>query len=152
MKDKIILSTIPSDSHCWNLIFMELFLKEQGYEVINLGPCTPYDLILKYTKDSTILAIVVSTVNGHGYIQGEELIGFLRQHISQSIPIFIGGKLNTDINKSRFYGQKLENAGFLKSYSEKDDLLDLVSRLEELSLLKAEMQKHKASKSPSTTV
>lgn len=37
----VVLSTIPSDSHTWNLLFLQLLLEEHGCEVTNLGACVP---------------------------------------------------------------------------------------------------------------
>lgn len=134
MKQHVILATIPSDSHCWNLVFMELLLIEQGFDVTNLGMCTPLKLILKHaTENDYPSCIVISSVNGHAYIEAEKLILQLRKHLPSDIPIFIGGKMSTDIRKNKLYSRKLEKLGFTKAYSEYDDISDLKIRLEKLA-------------------
>jgi hypothetical protein len=40
INNSVILATMPSDCHSWNLCYMELFLREKGFDVINLGICT----------------------------------------------------------------------------------------------------------------
>ena len=40
-----VLSSTSSDSHMWNLIFIQLVLEEHGYRVTNLGACVPVDVL-----------------------------------------------------------------------------------------------------------
>jgi methylaspartate mutase sigma subunit len=133
MQQKVILATIPSDSHCWNLVFMELFLKEQRFDVINLGPCTPFELILECTLKNTVSAIIISSVNGHAFLEAERLIKMIRKNVPYDIPVYLGGKLSTDMKKAEFYAKELENAGYTKAYSENDDMSDFKAQLKSLS-------------------
>ena len=64
-KDKVLLTTIPSDSHGWNLVFMQMFLQERGWPVLNLGTCVPFDMVLERCGEEEIGLVVVSTINGH---------------------------------------------------------------------------------------
>lgn len=41
-----ILSSTSSDSHMWNLIFIQLVLEEHGYHVTNLGACVPVEALV----------------------------------------------------------------------------------------------------------
>ena len=87
-----VLSTIPSDSHTWNLVYLHLLLEEHGFRVVNLGACTPIDeLVAAHLRHAPDL-VVVSTVNGHGAVEGEELIRRLRRH-DHTTPVVIGGNL-----------------------------------------------------------
>jgi hypothetical protein len=36
---KILIAGGSSDSHGWNLVFLEPLLEESGHRVVNLGPC-----------------------------------------------------------------------------------------------------------------
>jgi len=132
MKPLVVLTTIPSDSHNWNLIFMELLLEEIGFEVKNLGACVPYDLLLKSCYKYSPDIIVVSTVNGHGFIEGKLLVEYLQDYLIQSeVPIYIGGKLSTDKTKSLTYALELERAGFTKAYAKDEDLIKFKQKLKE---------------------
>ncbi|CAL9404559.1 MULTISPECIES: cobalamin B12-binding domain-containing protein [Streptomyces] len=74
----VIVSTVASDAHTWNLVFLQLLLEEAGYDVVNLGPCVPDELLVAecVRRDPTML--VVSSVNGHGYSDGLRVVTKLR--------------------------------------------------------------------------
>lgn len=110
---KVLLTTIPSDSHTWNLVFMQLFLEEQGCEVINLGACTPIDLIVKNTYSIKPDMIVVSSINGHANIEGVRLAKEIRKNdLLRKVKLVVGGKLGTKGTENDIYKEKLSNAGF----------------------------------------
>ena len=130
MKPKAVLTTIPSDSHNWNLIFIQLFLEESGFEVINLGACVPYELLEETCRQNNPDTLVVSTINGHGFIEGKELIGRIRSlHSMANTDVFIGGKLSVDVNRSYLYALELEQAGYTKVYCDNQDFPDFEARL-----------------------
>lgn len=130
MKPIALLTTIPSDSHNWNLIYIALFLEENGFKVINLGPSVPYDLLLDSCLQQQPDLLVVSTINGHGYIEGKELITRVRKlDCMKDKPVFIGGKLSTDENMSALYGVELEQAGYTKAYCSDQVMSDFAAQL-----------------------
>ncbi|MDO0928850.1 cobalamin-dependent protein [Streptomyces sp. TG1A-8] len=91
-----VLSTIPSDSHTWNLLFLQLLLEEQGWEVTNLGACVPVDVLTTESAARVPDLIVVSTVNGHGAEEAPALARAVRAVPALSgVPLVIGGKLDT---------------------------------------------------------
>lgn len=92
-----VLSTVSSDSHTWNLIFLELLLAETGYRVHNLGACVPDELLIGTCQDRRPDLLVLSSVNGHGAIDGERVIRTLCATPGlAALPAVIGGKLGTD--------------------------------------------------------
>jgi methylaspartate mutase sigma subunit len=92
-----VLSTVSSDAHTWNLIFLELLLAETGYRVRNLGACVPDELLIDTCQDLMPDLLVLSSVNGHGVIDGERVIRTLRATPGLAqVPTVIGGKLGTD--------------------------------------------------------
>lgn len=109
MKPSVLLSTIPSDSHSWNLIFLQLFLTERGFDVVSLGPCTPIALIIETAAKRKFDLHLVSTVNGHGIIEAPAIAAALFD-AGNMAPIAIGGKLDTGTNGGS--KQALERAGF----------------------------------------
>jgi methylaspartate mutase sigma subunit len=113
MKKKAVLATIPSDCHSWNLLYMTYFLEELDFSVINLGVCTPLDLLADTcTKENPDL-VVISTINGHGCIEGIELIQRLKPvEIQRQMPVVIGGILCINPYDLPKHASTLQLAGF----------------------------------------
>jgi methylaspartate mutase sigma subunit len=112
-RHRILLSTTSSDSHTWNLMFLQLLLEECGFEVVNLGPCVPDALLVETARSCCPSAIVVSTVNGHGRIDGARVVRAVRRdsEIAQ-LPMVIGGKLGIEGLSSDDEVSRLLDAGF----------------------------------------
>lgn len=90
----VVVTGLPSDAHTWNLVFMQLLLEDLGHHVVNLGPCIAQDEIVesccKYQPD----LLVVSSVNGHGFHDAEQLARALRARWELAgLPAVVGGKL-----------------------------------------------------------
>lgn len=112
-KRRILLSTVSSDSHTWNLVFLQLFLEEHGNEVINIGPCVPDSLFLESVRSHRPDAIVVSSVNGHGFLDGSRMVRALRaDSVGCDIPAIIGGKLGIMGDENQLHSSSLIEAGF----------------------------------------
>ncbi|MFE7331063.1 cobalamin B12-binding domain-containing protein [Streptomyces sp. NPDC057565] len=109
----MIVSSLASDSHTWNLVFLQLLIEELGYDVVNLGACVPDELLLSETLRRRPLMVVISSINGHGYQDGMRVIGRLRGHPElRDVPVVIGGKLGVLGEASRRYVDDLLKAGF----------------------------------------
>lgn len=94
MVARILLSTVSSDSHTWNLVYLKLLLEEHGYQVNCLGACVPDELLISTALRERPDAIVISSVNGHGALDGARLVRALRANPEMaSTPVIIGGKL-----------------------------------------------------------
>ncbi|MGW1056102.1 cobalamin B12-binding domain-containing protein [Streptomyces sp. NPDC002521] len=74
----VIVSTVASDAHTWNLVFLQLLLEELGYDVVNLGPCVPDELLVEECVRRHPAMLVISSVNGHGYSDGLRAVTKLR--------------------------------------------------------------------------
>ena len=128
MQPTALLTTVPSDSHMWNLIFMQLFLEERGYQVSNLGACVPFELLEASASRQRPDLIVVSTVNGHGYLDGLELSRRLASMPSRdSLHLVLGGKLGVNLTKEAEQADRLRAAGF-------DDVFYGVSALQDFEI------------------
>ena len=135
----VLLSTVSSDSHTWNLVFLELLLVEHGYRVINLGPCVPDDLLIRSARKHRPDAIVISSVNGHGYLDGARVIRKLRRTAGLAdLPVIIGGKLGTAGAPDMALTGDLIDAGFTAVFSDAADPAQLVLRIAELTTRDAE--------------
>uniref|UniRef100_A0AAU3I221 Cobalamin-dependent protein n=1 Tax=Streptomyces sp. NBC_01393 TaxID=2903851 RepID=A0AAU3I221_9ACTN len=111
-KRTIIVSSMASDSHTWNLVFLQLLLEELGHSVINLGACVPDDLLVMECLSQRPDLVVLSSVNGHGLQDGLRVIRDLRGHPELAgLPIVIGGKLGIEGADAR-RAPALISAGF----------------------------------------
>jgi len=112
-KLRVVLSSVSSDSHTWNLVFIQLMLEEMGHEVINLGACTPDELIVQECGRYNPDVLVISSVNGHGHIDGERLVRRLRASSeTRDLPAIIGGKLGILGAANVSFTRQLMDAGF----------------------------------------
>lgn len=113
MKISALLTTIPSDSHGWNLVFMRMFLEELGVTVENLGTCVPFADVVARCGEGGWSLVVVSTVNGHGHLEGCDLARRLGTLAGRGrFRLVIGGKLGVDAAQSAAYEEELRRAGY----------------------------------------
>lgn len=90
----VVVTSVASDSHNWNLVYLQLVLAEMGHQVLNLGPCVPEELLVSECLRVRPDLVVVSSVNGHGLIDGMTLIRLIRACPELAgTPVVIGGKL-----------------------------------------------------------
>ncbi|MET9596007.1 cobalamin-dependent protein [Streptomyces sp. NPDC006516] len=111
-KGTVVVTTVASDSHTWNLVYLQLLIEELGYRVINLGPCVPDDLLVRECLETAPDLLVVSSVNGHGHQEGMRMIRRLREQPElAATPAVIGGKLGIT-DEADALSEQLSEAGF----------------------------------------
>lgn len=116
----VVVTSVASDSHTWNLVYLQLVLSELGHRVRNLGPCVPGRLLLDECRRDRPDLIVVSTVNGHGLRDGTRLITDIRRCPELAlVPVVIGGKLGVR-GSGRQRREWLLAAGFDDVFEETD--------------------------------
>ncbi|MEU5918910.1 cobalamin-dependent protein [Streptomyces sp. NPDC047141] len=109
---KILLSGTASDSHTWNLVYLRLFLEEQGHEVVGLGPCVSAELLLDGCLRHAPDVVVLSSVNGHGYRDGLTAVRRLRAEPALAgLPVVLGGKLGVVGHRQEADVARLTEAG-----------------------------------------
>lgn len=112
-KGTVVVTTMASDSHTWNLVFLQLLIEELGYRVVNLGPCVPDDVLVGECLAIAPDLLVVSSVNGHGYQDGLRVIAQLREQAGlAATPAVIGGKLGVSEDDADGRSRELMAAGF----------------------------------------
>ncbi|MFJ1708659.1 cobalamin B12-binding domain-containing protein [Kitasatospora sp. NPDC088346] len=110
---RIVVTSMASDSHMWNLVFLELLLEELGHRVVNLGPCVPDGEIVSACLRVRPDLVVVSSVNGHAHDEGRRVIAALRAVPELAdVPAVIGGKLGVSGAGNRRHAAELVAAGF----------------------------------------
>jgi len=109
----VVVTTTASDSHTWNLVFLQLLVEELGYEVINLGPCVPDQVLVDSCRELAPDLVVISSVNGHGHQDGLRVIDAMRACGElAATPVVIGGKLGVAGQQSAAAIDELIGAGF----------------------------------------
>jgi len=118
----VLLTTVSSDAHTWNLVYLQLVLEDLGHQVGNLGACVPDQLLLDRCRTDRPDLVVISTVNGHGAQDGARVVRLLRdQQDLAGTPIVIGGKLGLEGDSAAAAGDLLE-AGFDAVFDDGADL------------------------------
>lgn len=124
----IVVSSVASDSHTWNLVFLQSVLEELGHRVTNLGPCVPEELLVRECLRAAPDLVVISSVNGHGHRDGLRLIERVRSRSELAhVPVVIGGKLGvTGALGAAERGAALVEAGFDAVFG--DDMAHVAGR------------------------
>ncbi|NUR60835.1 MAG: methylaspartate mutase [Catenulispora sp.] len=118
----VIVSGVASDSHTWNLIYLQMLVEELGYDVVNLGACVPDDLLVRECQARRPDLVVLSSVNGHGYQDGLRVVEKLRAIPALGeTPIVIGGKLGVRGAESQERVGRLLAAGFDAVFDDRAD-------------------------------
>lgn len=118
---RTVVSSVKSDSHTWNLIYIELVLRELGHEVVNLGPCVPEHLLVQECASLQPDLVVLSTVNGHGLRDGYDAAGALRADpCLATVPLAIGGRLTVSDTVDADAVAGLRDAGFDAVFADGD--------------------------------
>jgi methylaspartate mutase sigma subunit len=109
----VLLSGVASDSHTWNLVYLHRLLQEAGCSVTNVGPCPPDGLLVEECASTNPDLIVLSSVNGHGALDGMRVIRKIRRvpELART-PAVIGGKLGTLGSENGALAPRLLAAGF----------------------------------------
>jgi methylaspartate mutase sigma subunit len=116
-----VVTSLSSDAHTWNLVFLQLFLEERGINVRNLGPCVPAAEIVEACLRTRTDLLVVSTVNGHGAADAEEAIILVRaENRLSDLRVVIGGKLGTEGYEGENRGSRLLACGYDAVFEDAD--------------------------------
>ncbi|WP_224364178.1 cobalamin-dependent protein [Hyalangium versicolor] len=98
-RNKVILGVAASDSHVVANYLIAHYLRENGFEVINLGVCTPVsDFMRAYDEHRDALAIAIGSMNGHALEDLREL-ELLKQRHQIRCPVILGGNLSVGSKK-----------------------------------------------------
>ncbi|MEU8814262.1 cobalamin-dependent protein [Actinoplanes sp. NPDC048796] len=110
---RVVVTGLASDSHTWNLVYLQLLIEELGYEVVNLGPCVPDAVLIEQCRRLAPAMVVMSSVNGHGHTDALRVIRGLRECPGLSTtPVVIGGKLSVSTDRVDALSAELVAAGF----------------------------------------
>jgi methylaspartate mutase sigma subunit len=109
----VVVTSLSSDAHTWNLVYLQLLLEELGCRVTNLGGCVPDATIVAECVTRRPDLLVISSLNGHGCQDGTRLVGALRACPALvATPVVIGGKLDVAGGGDGHNADRLLAAGF----------------------------------------
>lgn len=131
----VVVSSVSSDSHTWNLVYLQLAIEELGHTVVNLGACVPDELLVAQCLRVRPDLVVVSSVNGHGFIDGMRLIGKVREQPDLAgMPVVIGGMLGIAGPGGRRSQDLLREAGYAAVFDDGPRMPAFRSYLEQLAV------------------
>jgi methylaspartate mutase sigma subunit len=110
---RVLVTGTVSDAHTWNLVFLTLLFREMGHQVVTLGSCVPETEVVQRCQELNPDLVAVSSVNGHGYLDGLRLIRLLRRTAGcEQLPAVIGGKLTIEGKLEDAHMTALLEAGY----------------------------------------
>lgn len=92
----IILGVIGSDIHSIGNRIMEYALKEERFNVVNLGVQVSQEEFIRAAIETNADAILISSLCGHGKTESEGIREKCVESGLGNILIYIGGNLTTD--------------------------------------------------------
>lgn len=97
MNKKVILAVTESDAHVVANQLIAFQLRQNGYNVINLGACCSVQEIKQaYDENSDTIAILIGSLNGHACEDLKDLPTFSHKI---HCPIILGGNLSVGSKK-----------------------------------------------------
>lgn len=99
-RPKVILCVAKSDPHVVANQLIAMFLRDNGFDVVNLGACTPLEEIMSACqRHPDAIAVLVGSMNGHAV---EDLRGLAteKRRFQVRIPVFVGGNLSVGATKT----------------------------------------------------
>jgi len=131
----VVVTSVSSDAHTWNLVYLQLLLEELGCWVTNLGGCTPDETIVGECAARCPDLVVVSSLNGHGGQDGIRLIDAIRSCPALvTTPVVIGGKLDMAGGGDSRTAARLLAAGFDAVFEDTGELTAFRSLVRNLAI------------------
>src|SRR5207249_2588915 len=97
---RVVVAAPESDCHVVALTLLAHFLEEHGYEVHNLGVCTPSVEVAHAAAELGARAVLVSAQSGHAWKDLADLASRMAAlGVGDTTPVFIGGNLSVGAAK-----------------------------------------------------
>jgi methylaspartate mutase sigma subunit len=125
----VILGVTASDSHAVANHLISYRLRMQGFEVLNLGPCTTVEEFIEaYRSRPDAIAVVIGSLNGHAYEDLKELRD-PRRRAALACPVILGGNLSVGSQKSEASLRRLYRLGVDHILEDSEALVPLLEQL-----------------------
>jgi len=128
-KITIVTGTAGQDSHVIGIKILSRFLKDEGFNVVELGGLTPPEDFIKAAQETAAEAILVSSLYGMAEI---DLVGFKEKCIEAGLGdvlLYLGGNLAVGRHDFKDDVEKFKTMGFDRVYPPEVDLATVVSDL-----------------------
>jgi methylaspartate mutase sigma subunit len=128
-QELVILGVAASDAHAVANRLIVLHLEQAGFQVVNLGTCTPLtEFAAAWRRHPEALAVLIGSLNGHAYADLSDLPQ-LRAAGELACPVFVGGNLSVGCAKTQDVEKRLLELGvdhIVRDVAELVPLLDLL--------------------------
>ncbi|MCT6736584.1 cobalamin-dependent protein [Rhodococcus qingshengii] len=132
---RIILGVAASDAHAVANQLIAHDLRALGYDVVNLGTCTPIEEFARAAETHPeTLAVLIGSVNGHIHEDLRELKSAQRAG-RITCPVVVGGNLSVGAAKSADSLERLRQLGVDYILSDADELPALLAEIARLRSL-----------------
>lgn len=125
----VILGVAASDPHVVANHLIAMHLRDNGFEVVNLGACTPVPEFMEaWQRHPSALAILIGSLNGHA---AEDLAGLadFKREFQVRCPVAVGGNLSVGAVKSGEERARLLADGVDAVLTDADDILPFLRAL-----------------------
>ncbi|MFW5982363.1 MAG: methylaspartate mutase subunit S [Candidatus Brocadiia bacterium] len=118
----VVLGVIGSDCHAVGNRLLERKLREEGFDVVNLGVMVEQEEFVEAAQEHGADAILVSSLYGHGRIDCEGLPDKCEENGLGHIPLYVGGNLNVGAGDFSEVRKMFEEMGFDRIFPADCDL------------------------------
>jgi methylaspartate mutase S subunit len=128
-KITVVTGTAGQDSHVIGIKILSRFLKDEGFNVVELGGLTPPEDFIKAAQETAAEAILVSSLYGMAEI---DLVGFKEKCVEAGLGdvlLYLGGNLAVGRHDFQDDLEKFRAMGFDRVYPPEVDLATVVSDL-----------------------
>ncbi|RLA87407.1 MAG: methylaspartate mutase subunit S [Deltaproteobacteria bacterium] len=127
----IITGTVGQDSHTIGVSLLSRFLRENGFNVVELKGLTPPEDFIKAAKETDAVAILVSSLYGMGEM---DLAGFKDKCIEaglKDVLLYVGGYLKVGRHDWKEDEERFKRLGFDRVYPPEVELDQVLEDLKE---------------------
>ena len=129
----IVIGVIGNDIHVVANRILARGLRQEGYEVCNLGVNAKPEDFFAASKEFEASAVIVSSVNGEGEEWVKGLPEMIRGHLGSDVVLYVGGNLSMGDYPAEEIESRYLNLGFDRAYHRPSNLnvllIDLKSDL-----------------------
>lgn len=125
----IVMGVAASDAHVVANHLIAMYLRRLGFNVVNLGACTPTEDFMRAASScDDLVAVVIGSLNGHALDDLADL-PTLKLQYQVTAPIVVGGNLSVGAIKSDEVLEKLTALGVDCVLSHPAQLIDALRSL-----------------------
>jgi methylaspartate mutase sigma subunit len=125
----VILGVAASDAHAVANQLIAAHLRDHGYDVVNLGVCTPLaEFAAACDRHPDAVAVIIGSLNGH---VRQDLTGLAELRATGRIrpPVVVGGNLSVGSHKDPLMRQRVLGLGADHVLDDVTELLPLLDTL-----------------------